>query len=175
MQADIKISRSPGGTGYRLESVLFLPQPREQVFANFADAFQLEKLTPPWLEFSVLTPAPIQIAAGTIIDYRLKLHGIPIRWQSLISVWEPPLRFVDLQMRGPYRRWVHEHAFEAAPGGTLCRDLVDYDVIGGRPVHALFVRPDLLKIFAFRHEMLHNLFPVSHDSPVQLSPETIRR
>ena len=131
--------------------------------SSFQTRFELEKLTPPWLEFSVLTPAPITIEAGTIIDYRLKLHGIPIRWQSLISAWEPPLRFVDRQMRGPYRRWHHEHVFESVDGGTLCRDIVDYDVIGGRPVHALFVRPDLLKIFAFRHEKLRNMFPDSHD------------
>jgi ligand-binding SRPBCC domain-containing protein len=163
MNSDIQITRSPAGSGYRLEAEQFLPQPRDRIFQLFSDAFQLEKLTPQWLAFSVLTPAPIRIAAGTIIDYRLKLHGIPIRWQSLISSWEPPFRFVDRQTHGPYRRWNHEHVFEDAPGGTLCRDLVDYDVIGGRPVHALFVRPDLLKIFAFRHDKLGSMFPASQD------------
>lgn len=159
---DISIGTSPRG-GFRLEAVQLLPQAREQVFQFFSDAFQLEKLTPGWLEFSVLTPSPIHIEAGCLIDYRLKLRGIPIRWQSLISAWEPPLRFVDCQTRGPYRRWHHEHLFEAVDGGTLCRDIVDYDVIGGRPVHALFVRPDLLKIFAFRHAQLSNMFASSHD------------
>ena len=153
----IRIGTSPTG-GFRLEAAQFLPQPRDRVFRFFSDALELEKLTPRWLEFSVLTPSPIKIEAGTLIDYRLKLRGIPIRWQSLISSWEPPLRFVDRQVRGPYRRWHHEHIFESVDGGTLCRDIVDYDVIGGRPVHALFVRPDLLKIFAFRHDRLRNMF-----------------
>ena len=157
MAGDIRIGTSPTG-GFRLEAAQFLPQPRESVFRFFSDARELEKLTPPWLQFSVLTPSPITIEAGTLIDYRLKLRGIPIRWQSLISSWEPPLRFVDRQTRGPYRRWHHEHIFESVEGGTLCRDIVDYDIIGGRLVHALFVRPDLLKIFAFRHARLNILF-----------------
>ncbi len=161
--SDIQITQPPGNSGFRLEAVQFLPQPRENVFQLFSDAFQLEKLTPAWLQFSVLTPAPIEIAAGTIIDYRLKLHGIPIVWQSVISAWEPPSRFVDRQTRGPYRRWNHEHVFESAPGGTLCRDVVDYDVIGGRLIHSLFVRPDLLKIFAFRHDRLSRMFSVNED------------
>ena len=154
---DISIVASPKG-GFRLEAAQFLPRSRERVFQFFTDAFQLEKLTPRWLEFSVLTPSPINIEAGTLIDYRLKLRGIPIRWQSVISSWEPPLRFVDRQTRGPYRRWHHEHIFESINGGTLCRDIVDYDVIGGRLVNALFVRPDLLKIFAFRHDTLSSTF-----------------
>ena len=149
------IETSPKG-GFRLEAAAL--RSRDRVFEFFSDAFQLEKLTPQWLEFSVLTPSPIKIEAGTLIDYRLKLRGIPIRWQSLISTWEPPLRFVDRQTRGPYRRWHHEHIFESVDGGTLCRDIVDYDVIGGRLVHALFVRPDLLKIFAFRHDKLSTMF-----------------
>ena len=159
----IQITQPPDNAGFRLEAVQFLPQPGEKVFQLFSDAFQLEKLTPPWLQFCVLTPAPIEIAAGTLIDYRLKLHGIPIVWQSVISTWEPPLRFVDRQTRGPYRRWNHEHAFESAPGGTLCRDVVDYEVIGGKLIHSLFVRPDLLKIFAFRHDQLSRMFSVGED------------
>jgi ligand-binding SRPBCC domain-containing protein len=164
IDSEIRITRPPGGKGYRLEALQFLPAPREDVFEPFSDAFQLERLTPAWLEFSVLTPRPIKIAPGTIIDYRLKLHGIPVRWQSLISVWEPPARFVDRQTRGPYRRWNHEHLFEPAPGGTLCRDIVDYNVLGGKLIHALFVRPDLLKIFAFRRDVLRQMFPVAQES-----------
>jgi ligand-binding SRPBCC domain-containing protein len=160
--ADITIGASPDGAGFRLEAAQFLPQPRERIFELFADAFELEKLTPGWLKFSVLTPAPIRITAGTLIDYQLKLHGIPIRWQSVISSWNPPSRFTDSQTRGPYRRWHHEHIFESVEGGTLCRDIVDYDVIGGRPIHAIFVRPDLLKIFAFRQERLDEMFRASH-------------
>lgn len=160
--ADIKIGKSPDGAGFRLETAQFLPQPRERVFEFFADAFELEKLTPGWLEFSVLTPGPIRITTGTLIDYQLKLHGLPIRWQSVISSWNPPTSFADRQTRGPYRRWHHEHIFESVSGGTICRDKVDYDVYGGTPIHAMFVRPDLLRIFTFRQKRLDEMFGVRH-------------
>ena len=149
---------SPTGRGFRLQAELFVPRPRNEVFAFFSDASELQTLTPPWLHFSILTPAPIAMAAGTRIDYQLRLHGIPLRWQSLISVWEPPLRFVDEQTRGPYRRWHHEHAFTEVEGGTMCRDTVDYAVLGGRLVEALFVRPDIRRIFAFRQQKMRELF-----------------
>ncbi len=154
----IQITRPSAGAGFRLEASQFLPQPRDRIFDFFSDAFQLETLTPSWLKFSVLTKAPIQISVGTTIDYKLKLHGIPIRWQSLISDWEPPSRFVDRQVHGPYRRWNHEHIFQPVAGGTLCLDVVEYEVIGGRLIHSLFVRPDLLKIFAFRQQKLNEAF-----------------
>jgi ligand-binding SRPBCC domain-containing protein len=145
--------------GFRLETVQILRQPIDRIFEFFADAFQLETLTPRWLRFIVLTPAPIVIRAGTLIDYRLRLHGIPVRWQSRISVWEPPFRFVDEQVRGPYRRWHHEHVFESTEQGTRCRDIVDYEVPGGRLIDNWLVRPDLLKIFAYRQQRLRELFP----------------
>jgi ligand-binding SRPBCC domain-containing protein len=128
------------------------------VFAFFSDAFQLERLTPPWLRLAVLTPAPIRIGAGTDIDYRLTVHGLPVRWRSRIAVWEPPRRFVDVQTRGPYRRWRHEHAFEEAEGGTPSRDTVDYAVPGGWLIDTLIVRRDLRKIFAFRQQALRRIF-----------------
>jgi ligand-binding SRPBCC domain-containing protein len=152
------IGPHPSGRGYRLQTTQILPAERERVFDFFSDAFQLETLTPKWLHFSVLTPPPIQIERGTLIAYRLRLHGIPIRWQSVISTWEPPFRFVDEQTRGPYRRWHHEHRFEAVDGGTLCRDIVDYDVHGGALINALVVRRDLLRIFRFRQDNLRELF-----------------
>jgi len=139
------------------EAVQWLPQPRDRVFEFFADACQLEAITPPWLRFAVLTPPPIEMHAGARIEYRLRLHGIPIRWQSVISVWEPPFRFVDEQVRGPYRRWRHEHVFDIAENGTFCRDIVDYEVPGGALVDRLFVRPDLRRIFRFRQETLARL------------------
>lgn len=142
---------------FRLSCAQWVPQPRETVFAFFADAFGLEALTPPWLNFHVLTPRPIEMAAGRLIDYRLKLHGVPLRWQSRIEVWEPPLRFVDAQVRGPYRRWHHEHRFEEVDGGTLCRDVVHYAVPGGWLIDALLVRPDLQRIFAYRQAKLREL------------------
>jgi ligand-binding SRPBCC domain-containing protein len=152
----ITIEPLPAG-GFRLSASQWVPQPREQVFALFSDAFQLEALTPPWLKFAVLTPAPIEIAAGTLIDYRLRLHGVPIRWQSRISVWEPPVRFVDEQTRGPYRRWHHEHVFAEVDGGTLCRDTVDYRPLGGWLANSLLVRRDLLKVFTYRQQQLGRL------------------
>jgi ligand-binding SRPBCC domain-containing protein len=128
------------------------------LFDFFADAFQLERITPPWLHFHVTTPAPIVMTPGTTIDYRLRLRGIPIRWRSEISVWEPPLRFVDRQLRGPYRHWHHEHTFREQDGGTLVVDHIDYRVPGGALIHRGFVRPHLQRIFEFRRETLACLF-----------------
>lgn len=155
----MRIVGSSSGRGFRLEASQFLPYPREQVFEFFSSAMNLQSLTPAWLHFTVLTPSPICIAPGSLIDYRLRVRGIPIRWQSRISAWEPPLRFVDEETRGPYKRWHHEHLFEEADGGTMCRDMVNYEVYGGSLVNALVVRPDLLKIFTFRQSKLRELFP----------------
>lgn len=128
------------------------------VFAFFADARNLERLTPPWLRFEILTPEPIRMAAGTRIDYRLRVHGMPLRWQSEISAWEPMRRFVDEQRRGPYRRWIHAHEFERVGGGTLVRDHVRYAVPGGALVQKLFVGRDLERIWDFRATALERLF-----------------
>jgi ligand-binding SRPBCC domain-containing protein len=141
-----------------LNSEIWLPRPLEEVFAFFADAGNLQTLTPEWLDFTILTPRPIQMRAGTVIDYRLRLRGIPIRWRSEITAWEPPHRFVDEQRRGPYRLWVHEHRFETRDGGTQVADLVRYAVPGGRLVDWLFVRRDVERIFQFRREKLLALF-----------------
>ena len=159
----IKIMDEPGGRGFRLEAIQVLPVSRERIFQFFSDAMNLQELTPPWLHFTVLSSTPIQMAAGTLIDYRLRLYGLPLRWQSRIAVWEPPLRFVDEQVRGPYRRWHHEHSFEATEAGTICRDTVDYRVLGGRLIHPLLVRPDLLKIFTYRQQKLRELFPAQDE------------
>lgn len=157
----IRIGPSPTYPGSRLEASQWLPENLERVFAFFADAFQLETITPPWLAFNVVTPRPIDIQTGTQIDYRLRLHGLPMRWRSRISVWDPPYRFVDEQMHGPYRRWYHDHTFESVDGGTLCQDVVSYIVPGGKLVDRLFVRPDLKKIFAYRQQTLRGIFPDS--------------
>lgn len=162
----IEFSASPTGVGSRLKTCQLLPHRRDQVFAVFSDVFRLQALTPAWLHFSVLTPAPVTIREGTLIDYRLRLRGLPIRWQSCISEWNPPLGFVDVQVRGPYRSWRHEHIFEATDGGTVCRDIVDYAVPGGRLIDWLFVRRDLREIFEYRHRKLAELFPATAcDSP----------
>ncbi len=173
-QDAIRIGPAPTGGGVRLEATLFLPYDREHVFEFFADAFQLESLTPPWLHFSVITPAPIHIATGTLIDYRLRLCGVPVRWQSRISLWEPPMRFIDEQTRGPYRRWRHEHLFQAVDGGTVCRDIVDYQAPGGRLIDALFVRRSLLKIFQYRQSQLRKVFAPPKDSSAAFIGQTSR-
>jgi ligand-binding SRPBCC domain-containing protein len=138
---------------------LWLPAPLETVFPFFAKPHNLQILTPPWLNFEILTPESIEMCVGTLIDYKLHIRGIPIRWQSEITVWEPPRRFVDEQRKGPYRQWIHEHRFEERDGGTLCTDHVRYAAPGGALVEKFFIRPDIEKIFAYRAEMLIRSFP----------------
>jgi len=136
--------------------------PRARVFAFFADAANLQAITPEFLHFRILTPPPIPMREGTLIDYAIRLHGLPIRWRTRIAVWEPERRFVDEQLRGPYRRWIHEHTFEAlSPQSTLVRDHVRYAVPGGPALEALIerliVRPRLDRIFAFRTQAIARL------------------
>ena len=138
---------------------LWLPRPLAEVFPFFADAYNLETITPPWVNFTILTPRPIAMQAGARIDYRIRIHGLPVRWQTEITAWEPPYRFCDVQLHGPYRQWIHTHEFVAQNGGTLCRDEVKYAVWGGHLVNRLFVRRDVQKIFRFRRETLQQLFP----------------
>jgi ligand-binding SRPBCC domain-containing protein len=138
----------------RFSSSVRLEAPPDAVFPFFADARNLEALTPPWLRFEVLTPSPIEMRAGALIDYRLRIHGLPLRWRSEITTWAPPRLFVDEQRRGPYRAWRHEHRFTPDGGGTLVEDDVTYAVLGGALVDALFVRRDLDRIFRFRREAL---------------------
>ena len=143
---------------FTLETNLWLPQPVGRVFSFFAEAANLENLTPPWLQFKILTPLPIEVAAGTRIDYRLRYRGFPIRWQTEFLAWEPPHRFVDSQVKGPYRRWVHEHVFVEQDGGTLATDYVEYALLGGALTNALFVGRDLQRIFAYRHQRMLEIF-----------------
>lgn len=136
-------------------STLWLPSKQAEVFEFFSDASNLQEITPEWLDFRIVTPGPIVIRKGTLIDYRLKIHGWPMRWQSEITVWEPPHRFVDEQRRGPYRKWIHHHLFAEKDGGTEVRDEVEYAVPGGKLIERLFVRRDIEAIFAFRRKKLH--------------------
>ena len=141
----------------RLETELFLPRHRDDVFPFFADAHNLEAITPPFLQFKIVTPPPIDMQEGALIDYKLKLHGLPISWKTLISAWEPPYRFVDEQVRGPYSLWRHEHLFEEVDGGTRVIDRVDYAMVGGALIDMLFVRRDLDRIFAYRQQRILEL------------------
>lgn len=146
-------------------SELWLPGTPEEIFPFFADARNLEAITPPWLNFTVLTPAPIAMKKGTLIDYKLRVHGVPLRWRTLIKEWQPPFRFVDEQVRGPYRQWIHEHAFEPRDGGTFCRDVVRYAVPFDFLVHDVFVRRDVERIFEYRREALQQRLNSSNSLP----------
>ncbi len=135
---------------FRFNSQVILQHPREQVFEFFSQAENLNFLTPPWVRFSILTPPPIEMKTGTLIQYRIRVHGIPIRWDSEITQWDPPFRFQDTQRRGPYSQWVHSHIFEEVPEGTLVIDEVEYRVPGGRLVNCLYVAAELRRIFNHR-------------------------
>jgi ligand-binding SRPBCC domain-containing protein len=143
---------------FLFETELWLPRQRCEVFAFFGDAHNLEFLTPPWLKFEVLTPRPISMAPGTLIDYRIRIHGVPIRWRTEITAWQPPYQFVDEQLHGPYKLWQHTHIFEERDGGTLCLDRVSYYPRGGALMNWLMVRWDVEKIFAFRRQRLTEKF-----------------
>jgi ligand-binding SRPBCC domain-containing protein len=145
---------------YVLEREQMVRAPLGEVFDFFSAARNLEALTPRWLRFEVLTPEPIPMHSGTVIEYRLRLRGVPLRWVSLIEEWEPGSRFVDRQLRGPYRLWHHTHEFAEHPDGTVVRDRVRYQIpLGplGALAHAAFVRRDLDRVFAFRNAAVRRL------------------
>jgi ligand-binding SRPBCC domain-containing protein len=158
-----------------LEREQVLPGSPREVFPFFADAHNLEAITPPLLRFRVITPDPIELGVGTTIQYRLRLHGVGVNWLTSIQAWDPPHRFVDVQLRGPYALWHHTHTFteiDAGPaagshvtargareadGTTRMRDVVRYALpLGslGELAHRLFVRRDVEGIFSFRHDEL---------------------
>jgi ligand-binding SRPBCC domain-containing protein len=152
---------TPAGTALVHQQVVhilrreqLLPGAPGEVFEFYAEAGNLERITPRWLGFQIVTPQPIEMRPGALIEYRLKLHGAPLRWLTRIEAWEPGERFVDVQVRGPFRRWHHTHTFEPCAGGTCARDEVRYALpLGplGELAHRLFVRRDLELIFDFRH------------------------
>lgn len=154
---------------YRLHREQLVARPVNEVFAFFSQARNLELITPPWLRFEVLTPEPIEMAPGALIDYRLWLRGVPLRWTSRIEAWETDRGFVDRQLRGPYQLWHHRHEFAAHPAGTIVRDDVRYALpFGplGRLVHALIVRRDLQRIFDHRREAVTNALAAVSSSAV---------
>lgn len=146
------------------KAAIWLPLPPEKLFPFFADASNLDAITPPRLCFQIVTPPPIIMREGGLIDYRLRVRGCPVRWRTRINVFEPPNRFVDEQVRGPYRLWIHEHTFQRSNGGTLARDVVRYAVPLDFLVHRWIVRPDIEKIFRFRMEALKQQFDISPKS-----------
>jgi ligand-binding SRPBCC domain-containing protein len=144
----------PRATIHRLERRQFVNHPLDEVFEFFARAHNLERITPPWLRFELLTPEPIEMRVGTRIEYRLHVHRVPVRWTSRIEEWEPGRAFVDRQLCGPYGLWHHRHSFQSAGAGTVVGDQVDYALPLGRVgelAHRLFVGRDLDRIFDYRH------------------------
>lgn len=144
---------------FTITSEARLPRPIDEVFSFFADARNLEAITPQFLRFHVVTPEPIEMRVGAIIEYRLRVRGVPLRWRTRINAWEPPRRFVDEQIRGPYRLWLHEHTFVPDGDGTICRDRVEYAPPLAFLTHRLLVRPDVERIFEHRSRRLLELFP----------------
>jgi len=143
-----------------LEREQFFPMGVEEVFEPFSRAENLQALTPPWLHFRIVTELPIEMREGALIEYRLRFHGVPVRWRTEIEVWEPPYRFVDLALKSPFALWHHTHTFEAVEGGTIARDRVRYRVgFGplGEVAHAVLVSRDLGRIFDFRREAIEDL------------------
>lgn len=150
---------NPSTRQHTLERRTWLPRPVEQVFAFFADATNLERITPPELRFRIASPLPIAMHRGTRIDYRLALFGVPFSWDTEISVWQPPQRFVDRQLTGPYRQWIHTHEFAAENSGTRMLDRVEY-VLPLEPLGWIalpLVRHQLDRIFDFRETAIQQL------------------
>lgn len=146
---------------YTLRREQWIRRPINEVFAFFADARNLETITPPWLGFEIVSMSTRTVSEGTVIHYRLRLHGLPIRWRTEILEWNPPLGFVDDQTQGPYKQWRHTHRFEAHGDRTKMIDEVQYSLpfgVLGRIVHALKVRADVSRIFDYRLMQIDALF-----------------
>jgi ligand-binding SRPBCC domain-containing protein len=153
------------GSGlHTIERAQLVPLSADEAFSFFADAYNLEAITPPWLRFRILTPRPIAMGAGALIDYRLSLHRVPCRWHTRIDSWIPGRRFVDRQVSGPFSRWEHTHTFESQAHGTLIRDLVVYRMpLGplGALAHRVLIRRDLERIFDYRRAAIERLLAAS--------------
>ena len=140
------------GTIQRFETETMIAAPLDRVWDFFSAAQNLEYLTPEFLNFKITSPIA-DVHQGQLIDYQLRVHGIPLRWRTLIEVWEPKARFVDLQLKGPYRLWRHTHRFESRGNQTWMHDLVEYQLplgILGHLVAGNFVRKDIESIFDYR-------------------------
>jgi ligand-binding SRPBCC domain-containing protein len=145
---------------YEYYSEMKIDAPIDEVFDFFSQAANLEKITPPWLKFKILTSEPIKMEVGTLIDYRLSLYGFPVNWKTKITHWDPPHRFIDSQLKGPYKQWIHEHSFSEVEGGCLMKDRVEYQIHGwivNSLINYLFVRKDIEKFFSFRKIIIEAL------------------
>lgn len=146
---------------HRIRREIWLPRPRAEVFDFFCRASNLERLTPPFLNFHVVTPEPIEMREGALISYKLRVHGLPVGWLTRITRWNPPYEFADVQLKGPYALWDHTHRFVEENGGTRMIDQVEYALrlgILGDLAHALLVRRDVENIFTYRNAVIAELF-----------------
>ncbi len=146
---------------YEFTAGQWVPRPIEEVFAFFTDAGNLEEITPPWLKFEIVTPRPIAMRAGTLIDYKLRFHGVPMKWRTEITAWDPPHSFQDIQLRGPYALWRHTHTFESVDNGTRLHDRVEYAIpLGfvGQIVNAISVKKNVQSIFEYRNARIRERF-----------------
>jgi ligand-binding SRPBCC domain-containing protein len=151
---------------YLFQASLVIDKPREEVFAFFSDAENLEHITPPELGFHIVTPRPIDIKKGTLIDYKLSMHGLPFSWRTEITMWEPPFEFEDKQLSGPYKQWIHRHRFtEPEPGKTRMEDEVRYRL----PLEPLgdivqfFIERQVRGIFDYRQKVVADIFRNTED------------
>ncbi len=145
---------------YILEREQIIKRPHQEVFDFFADALNLERITPPELNFHIITPQPIDIKKGCLIDYSLKLRGIPITWKTEITQWNPPCSFVDTALKSPYKQWIHLHTFETGENGeTIMKDIVRYR-LPFEPLGDLahfYVKKELKYIFDYRYKIVKEI------------------
>jgi ligand-binding SRPBCC domain-containing protein len=163
---DVVIERLTA-TSWVLRATQTLPHSRDSVFPFFGDATNLERITPAEMGFEILTPSPIEMRAGRLIDYHIRLHGLRLRWRTLISEWKPPFEFVDIQVRGPYAEWVHHHRFTpTADGNTRVDDEVRFRLPLGLvgTIAAPLVKRQLRRIFTYRFEAIARVFAASPES-----------
>jgi ligand-binding SRPBCC domain-containing protein len=161
---------------YRLTTSLVLPLSPAEVFPFFAEADNLGRITPPELGFRIVTPQPVAMRPGALIDYRLSLFGVPMRWRTRISAWDPPHRFVDEQLAGPYATWHHTHTFTEVAGGTRVEDVVRYALpLGalGRIAHPV-VRLQLRRIFAYRQRTVWRLLVDARGATGEMMPIAVK-
>jgi len=147
-----------------LQKSQWINKPVSEVFAFFSEAQNLERITPPYLQFKILNTSTKGITKNTLIDYRLKLHGIPFHWKTRINDFIPNKMFIDEQLKGPYKKWVHTHSFKEKDGGTLIEDNVIYEIPGGIVGEFLlksYIKKDLEKIFTYRQEIIKEIFKES--------------
>lgn len=145
---------------FHYQTQLKIRKPVAEVFQFFSNAENLERVTPPWLCFKILSPLPVDMKTGTLINYRLSIYGLPVRWQTEISLWNPPHRFIDSQRYGPYRKWIHEHSFFSVDDGCLIRDTVQYQLYGGifSPLlNRYFIKKDVQRIFNYRKQIIETI------------------